>query len=130
MSFATLFMLRHDSRPYSLDWPSYPALVQHGKEAPLGATLDSQRPSVGTGSLGVILQVKDMDNAFPNRLALKRLFDWDRLGERSRTAMLGFDGALVHAPVHAANQCVQQEAGKPTGGGCFALRALQLRARP
>lgn len=39
-------------------------------------------------------ELENVNDAFPDRLAAKRLFDGHGLGKRSHTVMLSFDGVL------------------------------------
>src|SRR5689334_15016754 len=49
--------------------------VQNGIEPPFVTSLYRARPRIGSGGLGIALQVEDVDGAPPDSLALERLFD-------------------------------------------------------
>ena len=68
--------------------------MQHRKEPPLIASLDRRGPSIGFLGLGVAVDCEYVNDAIPYRLVVECLVDRHRLNERSRTAVLRFDGAL------------------------------------
>ncbi|MEC5289339.1 hypothetical protein VSX64_07770 [Aurantimonas sp. C2-6-R+9] len=84
-------MFRHDSRPYSINWRLDRAHLEHGKEAPLGASFNGGRPGECARSLRVAGQVKDMNHALPNRLTVVSLVNGDRLHVRRPAAVLTFN---------------------------------------
>lgn len=72
--------------------------MKHGHKAPLPPR-GGVRPGVAAGSGGVSVKVKDLDNAFPDALALEDLFDRGRLNP-GRVAMVEVkDSSLECYPV-------------------------------
>jgi len=92
------FLLRpcfHDyCRRYSLARPLDLGSMQHGNEPAL-AILVLAGPSIGSPcAVSVALEVEDMHDAIPDRLAVVGLMHWHGLHKRSRPAVLGFHGML------------------------------------
>ena len=55
---------------------------------------------MGSGALGMPLQIENMDGAFPYGLTLERLFDGHGLDQRGLSAMLAFNDSLELVDTH------------------------------
>lgn len=86
-------MFLDNRRPHRLLWRIHRPLVEHGHKTTLLA-LGGVRPSVAPFGCGVPDKVKDLDIAFPNRLALKRFLHWNGLYPGRFTAVEVTDGLL------------------------------------
>src|SRR5690349_20943063 len=95
-------LLRHNSRSHRINRGPDAAQMQHGIEPPLVASLYRARPRIGSGGLGMPLQVEDVDDTLPHGLALERLFDGLTRHQHGFSAVLAFNGSLelVCAHIH------------------------------
>ena len=74
--------------------------MQDGIEPPPIAALHRRRPRISSRSLGIAFQIENMDDAFPDQLALKNLFDGQLGDQNSRAPVLGFDGPSQFLGTH------------------------------
>jgi hypothetical protein len=99
--------LCHYGRSHRAQRRPYAAQMQHGIETTLVAAFDGRGPGIGSGGLGMALQVEDMDGAIPNNLAAPNLYDGHSFDQHGLPPVLAFNclleliGANVHAPILA-----------------------------
>lgn len=80
-------MLFVNCRPHGLNRRIDCWDMQHSEELALGAALDGCGPCIGAGGLGLALELEDVDDALPYRLALERFLDRNCLRKSGRAAV-------------------------------------------
>ena len=74
--------------------------MRYGIEPAFVAALDRAEPRIGSGDLGMALQVKDVHDTLPHGFALENLFDGQRIDQRGRAAVLSFNCSLKLVDAH------------------------------
>jgi hypothetical protein len=87
-------VLRDDCRPNRVQRGFDRPDPKHGIDPALVALIDGRGPRVSACGRRMVGKIEDVDDAFPNRLALEDFTDGNGLGERGVAPVLGFDSVL------------------------------------